>query len=280
MEKHNIFISYAREDNKEAERLYNELNNHPSVAIWIDKESLLAGSYWKDEILKKIETSDFILIILSNKSISKEGFFQREMREALERLSYLPPGKRVIIPIRLEACKPLHRELRLLNYLDMYPDWENGIKLLYKSIGILQYTHTYRVSGSGIFGYAYLTPIKEDSDAENDSNAAFVNIDTLPEIDLDRIPNKPLKRVGGAHSILVELWSIAQTKYDCEFYIKGDWMTLEQLLYNERTDEDKEKLKEVIIRQWAYAQEQKSIYRQESWQALHRLIQDYKPWPL
>jgi hypothetical protein len=110
-----IFISYAREDKEFLDRLFEELARHPDITPWLDTRNLLPGANWKDEILDEIERSDFILLLLSNRSIKKDGFVQREMREAIEKLSLIAPGNRVLIPIRVEECEPKHRELRLLN---------------------------------------------------------------------------------------------------------------------------------------------------------------------
>jgi transposase len=273
------FISYAREDKIFADRLYDELARQPDISPWIDTRNLLAGTNWKDEILTEIETSNFILIILSSRSISKDGFFQREMREAIERLSLIAPGHRVIIPVRVEECEPKHRELRLLNYLDLYPSWDNGIERLYEAIGVRRFTHTYRVTGESRTSMAYLTPIEEDTLLSTNKDFAYISLMTLPKVEATRIPSEALPRKGGPLDILVELWSVASFAYKQPFYRKEEWSILDQLLFSERSEEDKQKLGDIFIRQWAYAQEQKETYRLATWYALYRLIQNYKDLP-
>ncbi|BDA70769.1 hypothetical protein CAL7716_049350 [Calothrix sp. PCC 7716] len=199
-----IFISYAREDNEFADRLFGELNRHPDITPWIDTRNLLPGANWKDKILNEIETSDFILLLLSTKSITKDGFFQREMREAIERLSLIAPGNRVLIPIRVEECEPQHRELRLLNYLDLFPDWERGIIRLYEALGVRRYTHIYTVSVDGGFrgcGTVYLIPI-EQQPLSNPNNVTYVSLLTIPKLEWTRIPSEGLLRQGGGNSYL------------------------------------------------------------------------------
>ena len=85
------FIHYARDDTDFADRIFVE-------------NSLLASSSWRSEILTEIETSDFIILTLSNRSISKEGLFQKKVRATIERLSLVAPGRLVIIPVRVEEC--------------------------------------------------------------------------------------------------------------------------------------------------------------------------------
>lgn len=69
-----------------------------------------------------------MFLLLSQISIEKEGFFQEEIKEGLKRLSQIPPGRIFLIPTRLDDCKPLHRELNELTWLDLFPDWDEGTK--------------------------------------------------------------------------------------------------------------------------------------------------------
>lgn len=271
-----IFISYAREDKTCADRLYEELAKHPDLSPWMDTRNLLAGASWKDEILTEIEASHFTLIILSSRSISKDGFFQREMREAIERLSCLAPGHRVVVPVRVEECEPKHRELRSLNYLDLYPSWDGGINELYRTIGVCRFTHTYRVTGENRMDTAYLIPIEEDTLLSTNKDFAYVSLLTIPKVEIGRVPSEALPRRGGPLNMLIELWSIASTTYKEPLYRKQEWSTLDTLLFDQRTEEDKQELINIFIRQWAYAQEQKETYRPATWHALHRLIQNFK----
>jgi len=121
-----IFISYAREDHDAASRIYASLKAIPTVSPWLDKENLLPGVDWEEEILKAIDASQFVLLVLSGNSISKEGFVQKELKECLERLSRFPPGRIFIIPVRLDDCTPRHRQLIRLNWIDLFPSWDDG----------------------------------------------------------------------------------------------------------------------------------------------------------
>src|SRR5215510_9368098 len=109
-----IFISYAREDADHADRLYRALSEIEELSPWLDRQNLLPGSKWKDEILSAIEESRFVALILSTRSVSKTGFVQKEYQSAIDRLSYHPPGSTFLIPIRIEPCSPKHRELNEL----------------------------------------------------------------------------------------------------------------------------------------------------------------------
>ena len=129
-----IFISYAREDADQADRLFGDLSKIEELSPWLDREHLLPGARWKDEILTAMEESRFVALILSTRSVSKTGFVQKEFRAAIDRLSYHPPGSTFLIPVRIEPCSPRHPELKDLQYVDMFPDWEEGIVRLRRAI--------------------------------------------------------------------------------------------------------------------------------------------------
>lgn len=130
----NIFISYAREDAESANRLYQDLSSIPGVTPWLDSKKLLPGVRWKMEIMEALNTCDLFIILLSSNSVSKYGFIQKEINEALEKLKTIPPDKIFVIPARLDDCHPKHLELNELQWVDLFPDWEIGYSLIVKSI--------------------------------------------------------------------------------------------------------------------------------------------------
>ena len=78
-----IFISYASEDVEFAEKIYLKLKSIPNFEPWFGEESLLPGEKWKIAIKNAIKETDFFLILLSKNSTTKQGFVQKELREAL-----------------------------------------------------------------------------------------------------------------------------------------------------------------------------------------------------
>ena len=133
-----IFISYAREDFQAAKRLFDSLKSVPELRPWLDKENLLPGVDWEEEILTAIHESQIVILILSEHSLNKEGFVQKEFRQASERFSHYPPGRIYLIPARVKDCHPHHRELKKLQWVDLFPDWEFGIRRILESINKLK----------------------------------------------------------------------------------------------------------------------------------------------
>jgi uncharacterized protein YjbI with pentapeptide repeats len=134
----NIFISYAREDAISANRLYEDLLGIRDVTPWLDSKRLLPGARWKQEIMQALDTCELCIVLLSKNSVSKAGFIQKEIVEALEKLKTFPPDRIYIIPARLDDCHPQHLELNDLQWVDMFPDWETGFSLISKTVLSLQ----------------------------------------------------------------------------------------------------------------------------------------------
>ncbi len=127
-----IFLSYAKEDEKIAEKIYYDLKNH-GYDVWFSKVSLFAGQKWKAEIKKAIKNSKLFVALLSSKSVTKQGYVQNELKAALEVLESLPETEVFIIPLRIEECSPTHEKLLDIHWVDLFPSYENGIEEILRS---------------------------------------------------------------------------------------------------------------------------------------------------
>lgn len=124
-----IFIAYVSEDLAFARRLYTALRSR-GFNPWLDKAKLLPGQNWPRAIEAAIESSDFFIACFSGRSLSKRGTFQSELRFALECARNLPLDEVFFIPVRMEACDVPARIRRSLQYVDMFPDWDAGLRRL------------------------------------------------------------------------------------------------------------------------------------------------------
>jgi hypothetical protein len=107
-----VFLCHSSNDKPAVRELYQKLRAEPWIEPWLDEEELFPGMDWNLEIEKAIESTDVILVCLSNNSITKEGYVQREIRIALDYADYKPEGTLFIIPVRLEECTPPKRLAR------------------------------------------------------------------------------------------------------------------------------------------------------------------------
>jgi len=87
----------------------------------LDEEKLIPGKKWKDEISKAIRNADSVLVCLSNVAVTKTGYLNREMREALDRADEQPDGKIFIIPLRLDPCEVPER-FKDIQWVDCFRD--------------------------------------------------------------------------------------------------------------------------------------------------------------
>ncbi|MFG6105330.1 SUMF1/EgtB/PvdO family nonheme iron enzyme [Leptothoe sp. EHU-05/26/07-4] len=133
-----IFLAHASEDKEAVTHLYQCLKAR-GFQPWLDKVDLLPGQNWRAEIPKAIEASDVFLACLSERSIKKQGYIQREFRMALNEMADRPPGQIFLIPVRLDDCQipDLRQEeyginLRDYQWLDLFQDGE--FERLVKSI--------------------------------------------------------------------------------------------------------------------------------------------------
>lgn len=129
------FISYAREDRDTASRLYRHLRDN-GAQPWLDLEELLGGQDWKHAITRAIAESSHFIALISAHSVNKQGFVQKELRQALDILETFPPGDVFVIPVRIDESKPRHDRLADLHWVDLFPDYQEGFRRLLRSLRI------------------------------------------------------------------------------------------------------------------------------------------------
>jgi formylglycine-generating enzyme required for sulfatase activity len=100
-----VFLCHASQDKPAVRELYKRLAAEKWIDPWLDEEKILPGQDWNHEIEKAIRSADAILICLSIKSVSKEGYVQKEIKGALDIAAEIPDGTIFIVPLRLEECE-------------------------------------------------------------------------------------------------------------------------------------------------------------------------------
>ncbi|MBI3418069.1 MAG: toll/interleukin-1 receptor domain-containing protein [Verrucomicrobia bacterium] len=113
-----ILISYAREDEKATETLYDALFKS-GFCPWMDKQDIDPGQDWDRAIRNAIKESDFVILCVSRKIRDKRGYIQREIKLILNRLEEIPTGDIFMIPLRLEDCA-VPEELAKYQYVDWF----------------------------------------------------------------------------------------------------------------------------------------------------------------
>ncbi len=125
-----VFISYATEDYDIAKRLYDDLKQR-CIVPWLDRENLLPGQNWRNEIPRVIREHDYFLLLISSHSVNKRGFIQKEQKIALDLLDEIPEDEIFIIPVRIDETQLRHENLKNIHWADL-SDYDVGFEKLLK----------------------------------------------------------------------------------------------------------------------------------------------------
>lgn len=115
-----VFLCHASQDKPIVRDLYQRLSAEGWVAPWLDEENIIAGQEWEYAIEKAVESADVVIVLLSNVSVNKEGYIQKEIRYALDIALEKPEGTIFIIPLRLDDCV-VPRKIKHWQYVDYFP---------------------------------------------------------------------------------------------------------------------------------------------------------------
>src|ERR1044071_8447729 len=91
------FLCHSSGDKEVVRLLYNRLTSD-GIDTWFDDENLAPGQEWALEIFKAVRNADAVIVCLSQTSISRKGFVQKEIKYALDIAEEQPEGAIFIIP--------------------------------------------------------------------------------------------------------------------------------------------------------------------------------------
>jgi hypothetical protein len=121
-----VFLCHASQDKPIVRELYQRLLAEGWIDPWLDEEKLLPGQDWDMEIEKAVESADAVIVCLSNNSVTKEGYVQKELRFVLDIALEKPEGTIFVIPLRLDDCL-VPRRLKNWHRADYFPVEFRGI---------------------------------------------------------------------------------------------------------------------------------------------------------
>lgn len=128
-----VFLAYAQEDRRAVTRIYQALHD-AGFEPWMDTQNLLPGQNWPRAIERAIELSDYFVGCFSSRSAAKRGYFQSELSYALQVATQIPAEKVFFVPLRLDDCEVPTQIARRVHYVDLWPDWKQGITVLTKAL--------------------------------------------------------------------------------------------------------------------------------------------------
>jgi formylglycine-generating enzyme required for sulfatase activity len=115
-----IFLCHSSGDKPEVRNLYQRLSSD-GFDPWLDEENLLAGQDWELEIEEAVQTSDIVIVCLSHKAITKAGYVQKEINDALKVAEKQPEGTIFLIPLKLEECN-VPKRLQRWHWINLFEE--------------------------------------------------------------------------------------------------------------------------------------------------------------
>lgn len=125
-----IFVCHSSGDKQAVKGLCSRLRKD-GFDPWLDEEKLLPGQDWDLEIRRAVKASHVVIVCLSQQSITKAGYVQKEIKFSLDVADEQPEGVIFLIPLRLENCTVPDR-LQKRQWVDLFH--ENGYKNLLRAL--------------------------------------------------------------------------------------------------------------------------------------------------
>ena len=86
-----VFLCHSKDDKPKVRKLYKRLIAD-GLDVWLDEERLVPGHNWDYEIRKAMRETDVVIACLSNNAVTKAGYVQKEIRQALDIANEQPEG--------------------------------------------------------------------------------------------------------------------------------------------------------------------------------------------
>jgi formylglycine-generating enzyme required for sulfatase activity len=131
-----VFLCHLSKDKPIARDLHKRLQAESWIDAWLDEEKLLQGQDWHTEVRNAVEAADVVLVILSNQSVSAEGYVHRDLKFVLDIADQKRVGEMLILPLRFDDC-PIPRRLRNWQYVDHCPLERKGW-IFERALGMLR----------------------------------------------------------------------------------------------------------------------------------------------
>lgn len=106
-----IFLSYANPDQQRVTPFFESLKNS-GFNVWYDCKLLKPGQNWDFEIKRALDKSIIVIAFLSENSITRRGYVQREIKIALDKLSEKLIDDIYIIPVKLDDDIQIPEQLK------------------------------------------------------------------------------------------------------------------------------------------------------------------------
>jgi hypothetical protein len=111
-----IFVSYASPDRERVVPYHDALESR-GFDVWIDFRRLKPGQGWDFEIQRALNRATLILVFISNNSVSRRGYVQREIKLALDKAKEKLATDIYLIPVLLDDDALIPDELKHVQFV-------------------------------------------------------------------------------------------------------------------------------------------------------------------
>lgn len=141
MDDYHVFISYLKENREQAKKLKISLEA-VGIKAWLDRDELLPGQNWKEEIRVAITNGKHFIILFSKEYDQRNTtYLEEELNLAIDELQRRKANTSWFIPVVLDKDINIpNRRIgggRMLNdiqRLDLSENWEENVQKLAKTI--------------------------------------------------------------------------------------------------------------------------------------------------
>jgi hypothetical protein len=120
-----VFLSYSSADREIVRKVALGLRE-AGIDAWFDQLNLSAGDRWISEIQRALDSADFIAVFLSENSVNRRGYAQKEINLAMSRVLESKDGVR-LIPILLSEEVEVPPLLRTVHWISMKDGDVSGV---------------------------------------------------------------------------------------------------------------------------------------------------------
>jgi hypothetical protein len=120
-----IFISYSRIDKEFALQLAQFLHAY-EVTVWLDLSSIPHGANWDMEVQRGLDTSDYMLVLLSPDSVASGN--------VADEWNYFASKEKPILPLLIRPCEVPFRLMRRQR-VDFTGDQRTALEQLVRALG-------------------------------------------------------------------------------------------------------------------------------------------------
>jgi putative cell wall-binding protein len=111
-----VFLSYGSPDRQRVLPFYDFLISR-GIEAWVDVKELRVGQNWDFEIKRALRRASIIIVFISNTSIDRRGYVQREIKAALDRASEKLIDDIYLIPVILDDDASVPEQLSHIQHV-------------------------------------------------------------------------------------------------------------------------------------------------------------------